>query len=642
MSGPAAPTTPGEPATARYPVAPGGKELFLLCAAALGIVYGDIGTSPLYALRVCFAGGHAVQLDPANLRGVLSLIFWTLALVVGLKYHGWILRLDNRGEGGILALLGLERPEGRAIPGLRSTVILLGVLGVALFYGDGIMTPAISVLAAIEGLELVVPETETAVAPTSIALLGLLFIFQRRGTTRVGRAFGVVMALWFVTIGGLGLAAILKHPSVLGAVDPRHALSFFGRNGLAGFFVLGAVFLVATGAEALYADMGRFGRRAMRVDWLLIVLPALLLNYFGQGALLLDDPGALRNPFFLLAPEWAVVPLVALATAAALIAAQAVISGAFSLTRQAVQLNYLPRVAIRHTSSSEMAQIYISGISWVGMLGTIAVILLFPTSTLLADAYGVSIALTMAVTTLLAFGVSKKVLGWSRGKAFLVAGFFLAIDAVFIAANFAKISRGGWVSLGAAALTFLLMTTWRKGRRILARRLEADTLPLDTFLDGVARKPRLRVPGTAIFMDRVSSGTPPALLHNLRHNKALHERIVFLTVETAPTPFVSRRQRVQLEKLKEGFVRINLKFGFMQDPDVPRALKDVQIEGRKFDMMDTTFFLGRETLIAKGSLGMPVWREKLFVLMSRNSTSAMEFFRLPPNRVIELGAQIEL
>ena len=642
MNTPAVPPSAAEGATARYPVSPRGKDLFLLSAAALGIVYGDIGTSPLYALRVCFAGGHAVRLEPANVLGVLSLIFWTLALVVGLKYHAWILRLDNRGEGGILALLGLVRPEGRSIPGVRSTVILLGVLGVALFYGDGIMTPAISVLAAVEGIGLFSPGADKIVAPVSIVLLGLLFVFQRRGTASVGRTFGGVMTVWFVTIGALGLASIAKSPGVLGAVDPRHAVSFFARNGLAGFLVLGAVFLVATGAEALYADMGRFGKRAMRVDWLAIVLPALLLNYFGQGALLLENPDALRNPFYLLAPSWAMIPLVLLATAAALIAAQAVISGAFSLTRQAVQLNYLPRVTIAQTSSSEMGEIYISGISWVGMLGTVAVIVLFPTSTLLADAYGVSIALAMAVTTLLAFDVSRKLLRWSARKAILVTAFFLAIDLAFIGANLAKVPRGGWVSLGAAAVTFTLMTTWRRGRRILAKRLEADTLPLDTFLDGVARKPRLRVPGTAIFMDRVSSGTPPALVHNLRHNKALHERIVFLTVETAAAPFISRRQRVQLEPLKEGFLRISLLFGFMQDPDVPRALKDVEIDGRKFDMMDTTFFLGRETLIPKGALGMPVWREKLFVLMSRNATSAMQFFRLPPNRVIELGAQIEL
>jgi KUP system potassium uptake protein len=639
---PAESPSPAESPTARYPVSPSGKELFFLSAAALGIVYGDIGTSPLYALRVCFSGGHAVRLDPSNVLGVLSLIFWTLALVVGLKYHAWILRLDNRGEGGILALLGLVRAEGRSILGVRSTVMLLGVLGVSLFYGDGIMTPAISVLAAVEGISLVSPGVEAIVPVVSIVLLVGLFVFQRRGTVRVGRTFGGVMTVWFVTIGVLGLTAIARRPGVLGAVDPRHAVSFFARNGLAGFLVLGAVFLVATGAEALYADMGRFGKRAMRVDWLTIVFPALLLNYFGQGALLLENPGALRNPFYLLAPPWAVIPLVLLATVAALIAAQAVISGAFSLTRQAVQLNYLPRVTIAHVSSAEMGQIYISGISWVGMLGTVAVILLFPTSTLLADAYGVSIALAMAVTTLLAFDVSRKLLRWSTQKAALFASFFLAIAAVFIAANLAKVPRGGWVSLAAAAVTFTLMTTWRRGRRILAKRLEADTLPLDTFLDGVARKPRLRVPGTAIFMDRVSSGTPPALLHNLRHNKALHERIVFLTVETAAAPFVSRRQRVRLEPLKEGFLRISLLFGFMQDPDVPRALKDVEIDGRKFDMMDTTFFLGRETLIPKGSLGMPVWREKLFVLMSRNATSAMEFFRLPPNRVIELGAQIEL
>ena len=464
MSTPAAPRSPAESATVRYPVAPRGRELFLLSAAALGIVYGDIGTSPLYAFRVCFSGGHAVPLQPENVFGVLSLIFWTLALLVGLKYHGWILRLANKGEGGILALLELVRPEGRAIPGVRSTVILLGVLGVVLFYGDGIMTPAISVLAAVEGFELVSPAAQKLVVPVSIALLVFLFVLQRRGTARMGRAFSGVMALWFVTIAGLGLAAILKRPDVLWAVDPRHALSFFSRNGVAGFFVLGAVFLVATGAEALYADMGRFGKGAMQLDWVAIVLPALLLNYFGQGALLLGNPDALQNPFYRLAPSWAVVPLALLATAAALIAAQAVISGAFSLTRQAVQLNYLPRVTIRHTSSSEMGHIYISGISWFGMLGTVAVIVMFPTSTLLADAYGVSIALAMAVTTLLAYPVSRKLLGWGAGKALLVTAFFLSIDVVFIGANLAKVSRGGWVSLAAAALTFALMTTWRRGR----------------------------------------------------------------------------------------------------------------------------------------------------------------------------------
>ena len=631
-----------ESATARYAVAPRGRRLLLLSVSALGIVYGDIGTSPLYALRVCFSGRHAVPLQPENVFGVLSVIFWTLLLVVGLKYHAWILRLDNRGEGGILALMGLIPPESGGGPSARRGVFLLGVVGVALFYGDGIMTPAISVLSAVEGLELVSPATETLVAPVSVGLLVFLFITQRRGTTRIGRVFGPLMLLWFVTIAVLGVAAIAKRPEVLGAIDPRHAIGFFSANGLAGFLVLGVVFLVAAGGEALYANMGRFGKKPMRIGWIALVLPALVLNYFGQGALLLGNAGSARNPFYLLAPPWAIVPLVVLATIAALIAAQAVISGAFSLTRQAVQLGYLPRVRIVHTSRAEMGQISISGVSWVGMLGTAGVIVLFQTSTHLADAYGVAIAMAMAVTTLLAYGVSKDVLAWSSARALLATGFFLAIDVVFVAANLVKVPQGGWVSLAVAAATFTAMTTWRRGRRILAKRLEADTLPLDVFLDGVARKPRLRVPGTAVFMDRVSSGTPPALLQNLRHNKAMHERVVFLTVATETVPFVSRRKRVEVETLKEGFYRITLRYGFMQDPDVPRALEGAQVGGRKFDLMDTTFFLGRETLIAHGTLGMAVWREKLFALMSRNATSAMAFFRLPPNRVIELGAQIEI
>lgn len=630
-----------ESATTRYPRDPRGRELLVLSLAALGVVYGDIGTSPLYALRVCFAGSHAVAPDPANVLGVLSLIFWTLVLVVGVKYHGWILRLDNNGEGGILALMELVRPGDRGRTA-RSVIGLLGLLGVAFFYGDGIMTPAISVLAAVEGLALISPATASLEVPISIALLIVLFYFQKRRRGRLGRTFGGVMALWFLSIAALGAAAIAQRPEVLRAVHPIHAFQFFERNGLAGFLVLGAVFLVATGSEALYADMGRFGIRPLRLDWVALVGPALVLNYFGQGALLLNDPGAVRNPFYLLAPEWALLPLVVLATIAAMLAAQAVISGAFSLTRQAVQLGYLPRVTIVHTSSVEMGQIYIKGISWAGVLGTVAVILMFRNSTRLADAYGVSIALTMGVTTVLAYAVSRSVLGWSRVKAAAITAFFLAITLTFVFANLVKIANGGWVSLAAAAVTFTLMTTWRQGRGILSKRLEADTLPLDMFLDGVARKPRLRVSGTAVFMDRVSSGTPHALLLNLRHNKCMHERVVFLSVTTESSPFVSRRRRVEVEPLKEGFHRVSLRYGFMQDPDVPRALEGVKIGGRKFDLMDTTFFLGRETLIPKGALGMAVWRERLFALMSRNATSAMAFFRLPPNRVVELGAQIEL
>ncbi len=582
-----------------------------------------------------------MPLTPANVLGMLSLIFWTLVLVVGVKYHGWILRLANNGEGGILALMELV-PRGKRTRKAGSVAALLGLVGVALFYGDGIMTPAISVLAAVEGLALFSPAAARIEVPLSIALLILLFYFQKRRRARFSRAFGGVMALWFVSIAALGAVAIAKRPEVLRAVHPMHAFRFFDSNGMAGFLVLGAVFLVATGSEALYADMGRFGKRPLRLDWVALVGPALLLNYFGQGALLMNDPAAIRNPFYLLAPVWALIPLIVLATIAALLAAQAVISGAFSLTRQAVQLGYLPRVSIIYTSSAEMGQIYIKGISWAGMLGTVGVILMFGNASRLADAYGVAIALTMVVTTVLAYPVSRSALGWGRVKAAAITAFFLAVTLAFALANLVKIPQGGWVSLAAAAVTFTFMTTWRQGRGILSKRLEADTLPLDVFLEGVARKPRLRVSGTAIFMDRVSTGTPHALLLNLSHNKCMHERVVFLSVTTESSPFVSRRRRVEVEPLKEGFHRVNLRYGFMQDPDVPRALEGVKIDGRKFDLMETTFFLGRETLIPKGSLGMAIWREKLFALMSRNSTSAMAFFRLPPNRVVELGAQIEI
>ena len=439
-----------------------------------------------------------------------------------------------------------------------------------------------------------------------------------------------------------GLAAIIREPQILRAIDPRHAVRFFLRNGIAGFWTLGVVFLVATGAEALYADVGRFGKRPMRIDWLLLVWPALLLNYFGQGSLLLREPRDVGNPFFLLAPSWALVPLVLLATAAALIASQAIIAGSYSLTRQAVQLGYLPRVTILHTSRAEMGQIYISGTSWVGILGTAAVILYFGTSTRLAGAYGVSIAGVMAITTVLACRVSRDALRWGRARAYMVAAIFLAIDLLFLAANLPKVRYGGWVSLAAAATAFILMTTWRRGRQILGKRLEADTLPLDVFLEGYARKPRLRVPGTAIFMDRISSGTPPALLQNLVHNKAMHERVVFLSVLTDPMPFVSRRRRAEVESLREGFHRITLHYGYMQDPDVPKALTGLLLAGKPIELMSATFFLGRETLIPHGTLGMAIWREKLFAFMSRNATSAMAFFRLPPNQVVEMGAQIEI
>jgi len=634
------PPATSDSGTGRYPVSPRGRELALLGLAALGVVYGDIGTSPLYALRECFSGAHAVPVNRDNVLGVLSLIFWTLVVVVTLKYHTYVLRLDNRGEGGILALMGLVQPERHRAPRSRP-ILLLGILGAALLYGDGIMMPAISVLSAAEGLKTAAPSFSPAVVPIAVATLVFIFFFQRRGAARVA-ALGVVMLVWFGTIALLGAIEIAREPGVLAALNPAHAAGFLSRSGIAGFLALGAVFLVATGAEALYADMGGFGRNPMRMDWLLLVGPALALNYFGQGALLLTSPEAVRNPFFLLAPRWAVFPLVVLAIAAAVIASQAVISGAFSLTRQAVQLGYLPRVEVVHTSSEEIGRIYIGNVNVVGMLATIALVVAFETSSRLAGAYGVAVATTMVITTLLAGLVSRRLLGWSALAAVLVTAFFLAVDVAFFAANLVKVRQGGWVSLAVATVAFMAMTTWRRGREILAKRLQADTLPLDVFLEGFARKPRLRVPGTAVFMDRMSSGTPPALLHNLKHNKAMHERVVFLTVATEDVPYVGRKRHVEVEDLREGFYRVTLRYGFMQDPDVPRALERAKAAGFDFSMMDTTFFLGRETLIPRGTLGMTVWRERLFALMSRNATSATSFFRLPPNRVVELGAQIEL
>jgi KUP system potassium uptake protein len=605
-------------------------------------VYGDIGTSPLYALRECFSGEHRIAPSHENVLGVLSLVFWSLVLVVTLKYHVYVLRLDNRGEGGILALMELvpsNRPKRRSV---RTGLLLLGLFGAALLYGDGAITPAISVLSAVEGLSIATSFFTPYVLPLAVAILVALFLFQRRGTGKVGAVFGPVMLVWFGTLAILGISGIVREPSVLAAVNPAHALHFFGRNGKEGFLVLGAVFLVATGGEALYADMGHFGERPIQIDWFLIAGPSLLLNYFGQGALLISDPAAAASPFYHLAPRVFLYPLVVLATAATVIASQAIISGAFSLTRQASQLGYLPRVEIVHTSSLEMGQIYIPGVNWGLMVGTILLVLGFRTSSNLAWAYGVAVATTMVITTLLASIVSQERLGWSLPVALAVTAAFLVADIAFFGANIVKITHGGWFPLTVAAAIFTIMTSWRRGRMVLARRLEADTLPVEVFMEAVARKPRLRVQGTAVFMDRASSGTPPALLHNLKHNKALHERVVFLSVRTEELPYVSRRKRVEVQNLGEGFYRLTVRYGFMQDPDIPKVLEGVKSEGLDFPQNDTTYFLGRETLIPRGTLGMAVWRERLFAILSRNATSAMSFFRLPPNRVIELGAQIEL
>lgn len=621
--------------------APRGKYLALLSLGALGVVYGDIGTSPLYALRECFAEAHGVRPGPANVLGVLSLIFWSLILVISVKYLLFVLRADNRGEGGILALMALARAEGPS--GLnRWLIVPLGLFGAALLYGDGMITPAITVLGALEGLHVATPMFNQFVVPAAIVILIALFLMQRRGTAGIGTVFGPVMLLWFSVIAILGAVEIARHPGVLAALNPFHGVRFFLDNGSRGFLTLGSVFLVVTGGEALYADMGHFGARPIRLVWFALVLPSLLLNYFGQGALLLRDPAAAENPFFHMGPSWALYPLVILSTVAASIASQAVISGAFSLTRQAVLLGYAPRTEIKHTSSEEIGQIYIPSVNRWLMIGTILLVLGFQSAGNLASAYGVAVTTTMAITTLLLFFVARRIWGWSPLMAALPLVVFLVIDLAFFGANIVKVAHGGWFPLTVGVLVFTMMTTWKRGRDLLSARLEADTMPADVFMKGVARRPRFRVPGTAVFMDRVRAGTPRALLHNYKHNKVLHERVVFLSVVTEEIPKVSRRKRLKVETLGEGFYRVTLNYGFREDPDVPQAIAGVHLDGQELNPMDVTFFLGRETLIPSGDLGMPVWRDRLFVWMARNATAATAFFRLPPNRVVELGAQIEI
>ncbi|MEW6336544.1 MAG: potassium transporter Kup [Acidobacteriota bacterium] len=613
-----------------------------LCLGALGVVYGDIGTSPLYAFRECFSGSHGVVPDPGNVLGVLSLVFWTLIVVVTLKYLLYVLRMDNRGEGGILALMSLLVPRGGPDAQRRLVVIAMGLFGAALLYGDGMITPAISVLSAVEGLEVATPLFAPYVVPATVAILVGLFLVQRHGTARIGAVFGSVMTLWFATLAVLGVSGILRDPSVLAAVNPVHAARFFAGNGGHGFLVLGAVFLVTTGGEALYADLGHFGARPIRADWFLVVLPALLLNYFGQGALLLHEPEAAANPFFLLAPSWALYPLVGMATLATVIASQAVISGAFSLTRQAVQLGYLPRMTIVHTSASEIGQIYIPAVNWALMAATVGLVLGFKRSGNLAAAYGVAVTTTMVVTTLLAFAVARARLRWSAWAAALVTGAFLLGDLAFFGANMVKVPQGGWFPLVVAAVVFVVMTTWIRGRRILATRLAEGTVPMDLFLAGLAAQPLRRVPGTAVFLSGAAGRTPPSLLHNFKHNKILHDRVVLLTVITEDSPHLRGEERSEVEELGEGFFRVLLRYGFMESPDVPRALRDLGHPGLDFPPASTSFFLGKETVLSTQRPGMARWRERLFAFMSRNSQAATAFFNLPANRVVELGAQVEI
>jgi KUP system potassium uptake protein len=615
----------------------------------LGVVYGDIGTSPLYALRECFKLEHGLTPVPSNVYGVLSLIVWSLIIIVSIKYIIFIMRADNNGEGGILALLALilQKMRRDSDSFRRKTIIALGLIGAALLYGDGVITPAISVLSAVEGLEVVAPQSQHLVIPLTVGILFGLFFFQQHGTAKVGRIFGPVMVLWFVVIGGLGMREIMEAPQILAAANPWYGLDFFFQHGRLAFILLGAVVLAVTGAEALYADMGHFGKRPIRLAWFLLVLPALLANYFGQGALILRDPATAINPFYLLAPSALQYPLIALATVAAIIASQALISGAFSLTQQSVQLGYSPRVQIVHTSHQETGQIFVPEVNRALGLGCILVVLLFRSSSSLAAAYGIAVTGTMTITTILFYVLARSHWQWSVWRAGLLTAFFLIIDLAFFSANMLKIVQGGWVPLAIAAAIFILMTTWQRGRLIVRSLLVDASIPLDALLRDLGdenpdkRFKPPRVPGTAVFLTSESKDAPLVLLHHLKHNKVLHENVILLSIVSAQVPEIPITERVEVTCFPHNFGRIKAKYGFMQTPNVPEILALAAEHGIVAKPSETTYYLGRENLIPTGTKPLAHWRKRLYIFMQRNSRSATEFFGIPPNRVVELGAQME-
>ena len=615
------------------------RYLLTLSFGALGVVYGDIGTSPLYAFRECFAPGHGLRPTPDNILGVLSLIFWALVVVISLKYMLFVLQADNRGEGGTFALISMVRPRRSK---RRGALLAAGLFGAALLYGDSMITPAISVLSAVEGLEVATTVFHPYIVPLTIVIIIGLFMVQKVGTARVGAMFAPVMTVWFTTMSVLGVWHIVKEPHVLTALNPLHAFRFFHHNGVAGFLVLGSVFLVVTGGESLYADMGHFGSRPIRLTWFTFVLPSLLLNYFGQGAYLLHSPQGVEQPFFRMAPQWAVYPLVVLATASTAIASQAVISGAYSITRQAAQLGYLPRIRIRHTSAREIGQIYISSINWALMAAAITLVLAFRESGNLVAAYGIAVSGTMTVTSLLFTAYARERWRWSMLKAGAVMAPFIVIDVAFLVANLVKVGDGGWVPLAVGLAIFVLMSTWRTGRRILSDRLRDQAMSAEDFLRELAQNRIPRVPGTAIFMTRNQEGVPTTLLHNIKHNKVVHQRVVLLTVETEDRSHLAEDERLTWKNLGCGVYRLQMHFGFMEDPNIPVALSRLESEPGPFNTMTTSYFLGRETLIPTRQPGMAIWREHLFAWMLRNSSSASTFFSLPANQVIELGAQVEM
>jgi KUP system potassium uptake protein len=616
----------------------GKKYLFFLAYSALGVVYGDIGTSPLYALRACFHGPHSVDQTPANVLGVLSLIFWALILVVSVKYLLLILRADNQGEGGILALMELVLPEkGRQ----KAGVLILGLFGAALLYGDGTITPAISVLSAIEGLEITTPVFKPFILPITIAILFFLFLVQRRGTGKVGLIFGPVMLVWFAVIAITGTSAIMQNSAVLASLNPYHAFRFFRAQGFESLYILGAVFLVVTGGEALYADIGHFGRAPIRLAWFTVALPCLLLNYFGQGALILDHRAYASNPFYHLAPDWALYPMVVLAAAATIIASQAIISGVFSLTFQAVQLGYLPRLRIRHTSEDEKGQIYLPQINWAMFIATTAVVLGFRSSNNLAGAYGVAVSTTMVITSILGYLAMRDLWGWPRPAAACIAVLLLSIDFSFFSANMLKILHGGWYPLLAGATVYLLMSTWVRGQEIIGKQLKEYVQPLKSFINSIDFRTVTKVSGTAIYLTQNPLSTPAAFVQNIKHNKVVHRRVIFLSIGFKNVPYVRAEDRVYFKRLSKGFYRVLVRYGFMNRVDLQAAIRIIHNKHIKIDREDSTFFVGRGSMIPTRSGGVSKWRGKLYIIMNRNAERATKYFNLPPDQVLEIGVQIK-
>ena len=630
-----------DPPPPSAPEAPSANPGWRLALSAMGVVFGDIGTSPLYALRETFAGHHPLTPDAFHLMGVISLIFWSMMIVVTFKYVSVIMRADNRGAGGSLALLALV--SSRANVGRwTSGIVLLGVAATALFYGDAVITPAVSVLSAVEGITVAAPGFAGGVLPVSVAILVMLFSIQRSGTARVGALFGPIMLVYFVAIALLGVVSIAKTPLILQALLPSHALGFFLSEPMRAFLALGSVVLAVTGAEALYADMGHFGRNPIKISWLFFVLPALLLNYMGQGALLIrEGAGALHNPFYLLAPDGLRLPLVVLATLAATIASQAVISGTFSVTQQAIQLGFMPRLRIEHTSAAAAGQIYVPLINWAMLAVVIVLVLSFRSVSHLTAAYGIAVTGAMLIDTLLLMVVLSRLWHWPRSRAVPLLTLFFLVDGAFFAANLTKLTAGGWFPLMVGMGVFTILTTWSKGRKLMVARMRETAMPMSVFIRSAAGA-ATRVPGTAVYMTSSPVGVPHALLHNLKHNKVLHDRVILLTVKIADAPYVPADERCSIEALGDGFHRMILRYGFVEEPDVPAALANVERCGASFRMMDTSFFLARQTLLPSAKPGMSIWREKLFAWMLRNAESAMEFFRLPTNRVVELGSQVEI